>query len=107
MTPKKRRLLWGGLAAAVVVCAALVYYLFFAAFVPRGGSVYAYIDDDDTYDSVLVKLERDCGARQLAGFRLLAAATGYADRAVTGPAKDCRPCNSSATCAAAASRPCV
>lgn len=84
MTPKKRRLLGGGLAAAVVVCAALVYYLFFAAFVPRGGSVYAYIDDDDTYDSVLVKLERDCGARQLAGFRLLAAATGYADRVRPG-----------------------
>lgn len=84
MTPKNRRLLWGGIVTAVVVCAALVYYFFFAAFLPRGGSAYAYVDADDTYDSVLVKLDRDCGARQLVGFRLLAAVTGYADRVRPG-----------------------
>ncbi len=77
MDLKKRRLIWGIAGVAVVAGVILFYFFFFASFTSREGQVYVYVDNDDTYDSVLVKLDRDVQARQLVGFRLLSAVSGY------------------------------
>ena len=45
---------------------------------------YLYVDDDDTFDSICVKLERDLGARSLSGFKLLGACTSYKEHIHTG-----------------------
>ena len=45
---------------------------------------YLYVDEDDTFDSICVKLERDLGARSLSGFKLLGACTSYKKHIHTG-----------------------
>lgn len=78
-TPMRKICLLGGLVAAAAVLAGAVYFLFFSAFSTNKGHSYLYIDDDDTYDSVCARLDTASHVRQMAGFRLLAAAMHYGD----------------------------
>ena len=48
---------------------------------------FIYIDEDDTVDSVYVKLEKDLQASSLIGFRMLAYGGGYASRIRPGAYK--------------------
>lgn len=45
---------------------------------------YLYIDEDDNFDSICVKMERDLGAKSLTGLRFLAACTSYKQHIHTG-----------------------
>ena len=45
-----------GAAVLVAVIAILLYYFFFSTFSKKTETVYVYIDEDDTRDSVVVKL---------------------------------------------------
>ena len=45
---------------------------------------FLYIDADDDFDSICVKMKRDLGAGSLAGFRLLGACTSYKEHIHTG-----------------------
>lgn len=77
---KKEMLRKRGLAAACVVallCLFWVYRAFFSATFDIQDTAYIYIDEDDTADSVRVKI-RDCAAPgTTSGFSTLAALSGY------------------------------
>lgn len=48
------------------------------------GPTFLYIDNDDTMDSVCVKMEKELQASSLTGFRLLASVYGYKEHIRTG-----------------------
>ncbi len=45
---------------------------------------FLYIDEDDNFDSICVKMERDLDMRSLTGFKLLSACTNYKEHIHTG-----------------------
>lgn len=79
-TPKNAVII---LAAAFGLLLALAALLL-TSFSRYSGESYVCIDDDDTADSVYVKLQADCQPRQMAGLRIMAALTGYASHVQTG-----------------------
>lgn len=62
----------------------LLYYYFFSACSISNEVTYLYIDDDDTADSVIVKLTPVASTHSIAGFSALARHTGYADNIRSG-----------------------
>lgn len=80
MTGKK----WSGLAVAAVLLAAVVYYLFFTSMAGGAGETCIYIDDDDSIDSVLVKVKRVSNNHSYQVFRRLLLWSDYRDNIRTG-----------------------
>ena len=62
----------------------IIYYCFFASFSTFEDTQYIYIDQDDTTDSVYVKLKPYGNAGTLTAFSTLARMTGYGDNIRTG-----------------------
>ena len=62
----------------------IIYYCFFASFSTCEDTQYIYIDQDDTTDSVYVKLQPYGNAGTLTAFSTLARMTGYGDNIRTG-----------------------
>lgn len=67
----------------VVAALVAVWLLFFSSFISKGEHSYIYIDNDDTADSVAVKLSKG-GARQMVGYRLMATVVGYGGKVKPG-----------------------
>lgn len=70
-------------ACAVIVIAIVCYYLF-APIAKSDKSEYLYVDDDDTIDSISVKLGGIAEDHGVAAFRTLARHTGLVDKIRTG-----------------------
>ena len=72
----------------IIVCILLVtglgYYYFLADFSNEKDTAYVYIDDDDTVDSVFVKLEPIAKTYSLKGLKCVARHWGYSDHIRTG-----------------------
>lgn len=80
---KNRKLLMSaGTCLLLVVC--VVYYFFFASMSSSGETKYVYIDNDDTLDSVYVKLDNVSKGAAMTGFRALVKISSYADNIRTG-----------------------
>ena len=60
----------------IIAAFAVIWFLFFSSFISKDGHEYLYIDNDDTSDSILAKLDKG-GAVQLVGYRITAAVLGY------------------------------
>ena len=74
-----------GAAVLVAVIAILLYYFFFSTFSKKTETVYVYIDEDDTRDSVVVKLQNIGKPHSLTGFSTLSRHWGYdGDKVRTG-----------------------
>lgn len=63
---------------------AIGYYYFFSTFSTQAEKQYVYIDEDDTPDSVYLKLEQIAKPSALTGFRTLARHYDYANNIRTG-----------------------
>lgn len=83
MTQKKKKMLCGIIIAAVVLLS-LFYWLFFASFSSSKAASYVYVDNDDTPDSVFVKLEKTAHPRQMVGLKITAALMGYSSHMHAG-----------------------
>ncbi len=70
--------------AAILLILALVYATFFRALSRRDAEQFVYIDDDDTADSVFVKVENAAGNKRIHGFQILARYGNYAKNIHTG-----------------------
>ena len=72
-------------AVAVLLAAlALTGFYLFTPLTRSDTTEYVYIDEDDTQDSVFVKLHPTAHRAALMGFKVLARHTGYADQIHTG-----------------------
>lgn len=73
-------------AAALIVLLILgiSYYYFFSDFSRREGTEYVYIDDDDTQDSVFMKLEPLAKSHAMIGFRTLVRHSDYGSHVRSG-----------------------
>ena len=70
---------------SVLVVMGLLYYFFLTDFVEeKEGIAYIYIDEDDSIDSVFVKLEPYASEHTMAGFKCIARHSGYKDKVRTG-----------------------
>ena len=72
------------IAVCILGIAGLVFYYFFQHFSKEDTVVYLYIDDDDTADSVYVKLSPTATSHGLTGLKCLARQWGYHDKIRTG-----------------------
>lgn len=79
---RKKYLIPAGLCLFVVL--GLVYYYFFSSFSSETGTVYVYIDDDDTADSVYAKLQPSASTHGMSAFRTLVRHSSYADYVRSG-----------------------
>lgn len=70
-------------STVAIATVAVAWFLFFSSFISKGGHEYLYIDNDDTSDSVLAKLEGG-GAVQLVGYRITATVLGYGSKIKPG-----------------------
>ncbi len=70
--------------AAVVAAAGAAYYLVLCPMLHIQTPTYIYIDDYDTYDSVVRKIEREGNAQQLYGLELIAKYYHYDKKIKTG-----------------------
>jgi len=68
----------------VLLIIGIGYYYFFSAFSKSERTEYIYIDDDDTADSVFVKLESIATHHGMAALKAMARHGGYADHVRTG-----------------------
>ena len=72
----------------IIVCllgiAGMIYYYLFTSLSKEEDTVYLYIDDDDTIDSVFVKLTPLAQSHSLTGLKTLARHGGYLDHIHTG-----------------------
>ena len=64
-------------AAIVVIIALLLFYFFFTAFSKKSSTEYVYIDNDDTLDSVIVKLQPLGKEHSMTGMSTLMRHWGY------------------------------
>ncbi|MCI6839656.1 MAG: endolytic transglycosylase MltG [Prevotella sp.] len=71
-------------AACIVVAVGISYYYFFTSMLKGDSTEYVYIDDDDTIDSVLVKLRPIANAHSMSAFSMLANHTSYAQHVRSG-----------------------
>lgn len=62
----------------------LLYYYFFSTCSVSNETVYLYIDDDDTADSVITKLRPVASTHSVAGFSALVRHSGYAENIRSG-----------------------
>ena len=73
------------IAVSIIVAVGVVYYYFLTDFAKETeGTQYVYIDDDDTADSVFVKLQPMATGHGLMGFKSLARHWNYSERIRTG-----------------------
>lgn len=70
-------------STVAIATVAVAWFLFFSSFISKSGHEYLYIDNDDTSDSVLAKLEGG-GAVQLVGYRITATVLGYGSKIKPG-----------------------
>ena len=68
----------------LLVMGVAVYYYFFTAFSKHQEVMYVYLDDDDTLDSVLTKLEPIGNRHGMTALSTLVNHTSYADNIRTG-----------------------
>lgn len=80
---KSKAYLYAALIGVLIIFG-IGYYYFFSAFSKSEKTEYLYIDDDDTQDSVFVKLEPIATHHGLAAFKAMARHSGYADHVRTG-----------------------
>jgi len=73
-------------AAAVIVLllAGVCYYYFFSSFSEKSEVAYVYIDNDDTIDSVYVKISPIAHSHSMSAFRALTRHSKYAQHVRTG-----------------------
>lgn len=83
MEQQKKKNLFVVISIAVVVGLAIVWYLFLSSFIAKSDHTYLYIDNDDSADSVAVKLDQS-GAKQLVGYKIATAIIGYGSKIKTG-----------------------
>ena len=81
---KKKSSYFVAAGLCIVVVAAVVYYFLFASMSIDGDTKYVYIDDDDTVDSVQVKLSEISKSSGMAGFNTLVRHSEYAQHIRTG-----------------------
>ena len=81
---RKQALVVMGVLAVLMVMGVAVMALLTAHPVKSPGARFVFIDEDDNLDSVCVKMERDLGARQLTGLRLLGYCSKYKHHIHTG-----------------------
>lgn len=81
----KKRIVYGLTAAAILLAGAIsIVCLLFNHPLHIGKPTFIYIDQDDTADSVYVKIENDLQGKHLAGFRILSRFKSYAAHIHTG-----------------------
>lgn len=80
---KAKHYLYMALLLAVVACG-FVYYYFFSSFSACTEKQYVYIDDDDTQDSVFVKLKPWASKHGMVGFTTLARHSSFGERIRAG-----------------------
>lgn len=83
MTERRKKALCG-LSVVAIVLLCLFYWLFFASISSSKAPSYIYVDNDDTPDSVYVKLEKTAQPRQLVGLKICATLMGYSSHVHTG-----------------------
>lgn len=71
-------------AVCLLVMATAIYYYFFTPFSQHTEVTYVYLDDDDTLDSVLTKLEPVGNHHGMIALSTMLNHTGYADNIRTG-----------------------
>lgn len=79
----KKKLLICGIGAAALIVAILLF-LCFSSFSTDRQPTFVNVDDDDTIDSVYVKLRANASPRQMLGFKLLASLSRYGKHIRTG-----------------------
>ena len=85
---RKRIILLSGIALTVIaICITVPLCLLLNHPIKTSQTAFLYIDDDDTADSVCMKLEKQFHAERLEGFRLLAALKHYEEHVHTGAYK--------------------
>lgn len=70
--------------ACLLVMLAVVYFYFFAALSAKSDTVYVLVDQDDTIDSVLVKVAAEADQRQMSGLKTLIRHSSYSEHIRTG-----------------------
>ncbi len=70
--------------AGLLIAAALFYYLFFTPFSQKSDTFYIYIDNDDTPDSVMTKLDTLGNSHSMSGFSIVARYCDYDKTIKTG-----------------------
>lgn len=81
---KSTKTVIGSLCVACVAMAALSYWLFFTSINSAGMNVRVYVDDNDTADSVYVKIKDAAHPGQMIGVRICGALMGYAEKVHKG-----------------------
>ena len=71
-------------AVCLLGCVGMTYYYFMTTFSAHDDTQYLYIDDDDTADSVFVKLTPIARQRSMTGLRTLVRHCDYEQRIFTG-----------------------
>ncbi len=79
----KRRYLLAGLACLLVLIG-LGYYYFFTTFTSRGETTYIYVDEDDTFDSIRVRLDTIGSTHALHAFCTLSRHSTLTEHVRTG-----------------------
>lgn len=79
---RKRYLIPAG--ACVLILLGLVYFYFFTSFTGRAKTVYVYVDQDDTYDSLAHKLDTVAKAHCFQAFCILSRHSNLVSRVRTG-----------------------
>lgn len=73
-----------GVLACVLIFAGLLYMFFFASISKTGETAYLYIDNDDTMDSISVKLDTLASSQAITAIKTLSSVTGYSNNIRSG-----------------------
>lgn len=83
MTNKTKKALYIA-GASLIIVLILVYWLFFSAFSSSSKSSFVYIDNDDTADSVYVKLDQAAHPSQTIGLKICSTLLAYSSHVHPG-----------------------
>lgn len=83
MTTKTKKIIYACSVSAILLLA-LIYWLFFSAFSADRKSSFVYIDNDDTIDSVYVKLKDVANPKQMVGLRVCGTLLAYSSHIHAG-----------------------
>lgn len=71
-------------AVCVIALLGLTYYYFFTSFTGRSVTKYVYVDQDDNYDSLAMKLRPEAKAHCFQAFSILARHSNLINKVRTG-----------------------
>ncbi len=85
MKRRTKWLVWAlGILIVMAAAAGFAYYIFLCPMLRIQQTVYLYIDNSDTYDSVMRKIDKDGKASRLWGLKLIARHYHYSENIKTG-----------------------